>query len=70
MSPEEQRLFRLYGKLPNRNDLLQNKLKVCIFKESTCCAHYKADTSCDRNASTSIAVITLSPKLVKPLMPA
>src|ERR1700761_7657993 len=29
MSPDEQRLFRLYGKLPNRKDLLQNKLKVC-----------------------------------------
>lgn len=27
LSAEEQRLFRLYGKLPNRKDLLQNKLK-------------------------------------------
>jgi len=25
---EEQKLFRLYGKLPNKKDLLQNKLKV------------------------------------------
>lgn len=28
LSPEEQKLLRLYGKLPNKNDLLQNKLKV------------------------------------------
>jgi len=27
MSPEEAKLFRLYGKLPNKKDLLQNKLK-------------------------------------------
>ncbi len=28
LNEEEQKLLRLYGKLPNRNDLLQNKLKV------------------------------------------
>jgi hypothetical protein len=28
MSADEQRLFRLYGKVPNKKDLLQNKLKV------------------------------------------
>ena len=28
MTEEEQKLFRLYGKLPNKKDLLQNKLKV------------------------------------------
>jgi hypothetical protein len=28
MSADEQKLFRLYGKLPNKKDLLQNKLKV------------------------------------------
>ncbi|KAH3948501.1 mRNA stability protein [Parastagonospora nodorum] len=27
MSPDEAKLFRLYGKLPNKKDLLQNKLK-------------------------------------------
>ncbi|CAI7642965.1 unnamed protein product [Penicillium manginii] len=27
MSSDEQRLFRLYGKMPNKKDLLQNKLK-------------------------------------------
>ena len=30
LSADEQRLFRLYGKLPNKKDLLQNKLKVPI----------------------------------------
>lgn len=28
LSEDEKRLFRLYGKLPNKKDLLQNKLKV------------------------------------------
>ncbi|KAI4716045.1 Endosulfine-domain-containing protein [Aureobasidium sp. EXF-10727] len=27
MSPDEQRLFRMYGKLPDKKNLLQNKLK-------------------------------------------
>ncbi|GAB7346577.1 hypothetical protein MBLNU457_5765t1 [Dothideomycetes sp. NU457] len=27
LSPEEQRLFRMYGKLPNKKDLLDKKLK-------------------------------------------
>ncbi|KAF7571973.1 Endosulfine domain containing protein [Pyrenophora tritici-repentis] len=27
MSEQEAKLFRLYGKLPNKKDLLQNKLK-------------------------------------------
>ena len=36
LSPDEQRLFRLYGKLPNKSDLLQNKLKV---RQST--QHYQ-----------------------------
>lgn len=30
LNEEEQKLFRLYGKLPNKKDLLQNKLKVCL----------------------------------------
>lgn len=29
LSEEEQKLFRLYGKLPTRKDLVGNKLKVC-----------------------------------------
>ena len=28
LNEEEQKVFRLYGKLPNKKDLLQNKLKV------------------------------------------
>ncbi|KAI5288398.1 hypothetical protein KEM54_005236 [Ascosphaera aggregata] len=28
LTPDEQRLLRLYGKLPTKKDLLQNKLKV------------------------------------------
>jgi len=30
LSPEEAKLFRMYGKVPNRKDLLQNKMKVCF----------------------------------------
>lgn len=29
MTEEEQKLFRLYGKLPSKKDILKNKLKVC-----------------------------------------
>jgi hypothetical protein len=37
MSPDEQRLFRMYGKLPDKKNLLQNKLKVLtlLFSVST-----------------------------------
>lgn len=28
LSPEEQRLLRLYGKMPTKKDVLQNKLKA------------------------------------------
>lgn len=35
MSSDEQRLFRLYGKMPNKKDLLQNKLKVSRAEQST-----------------------------------
>jgi len=28
LSPDEQRLFRMYGKLPDKKNLLQHKLKV------------------------------------------
>lgn len=30
MTPDEQRLLRMYGKMPTKKDLLQNKLKVCV----------------------------------------
>lgn len=29
LNEEEQKLFRLYGKLPNKKDILQKKLEVC-----------------------------------------
>lgn len=32
MTPDEQRLFRMYGKLPDKKNLLQNKLKVRLPK--------------------------------------
>lgn len=35
MSPDEQRLFRMYGKLPDKKNLLQNKLKVRLFANLT-----------------------------------
>lgn len=47
MSPEEQRLFRLYGKLPNRNDLLQTKLKERKYFDSGDYALSKAGKASD-----------------------
>jgi hypothetical protein len=37
LTADEQRLFRLYGKLPNKKDLLQNKLKVRYSFTVSCC---------------------------------
>lgn len=34
MSEEEQKIFRLYGKVPNTKDLLQNKFKVLLLLPS------------------------------------
>ncbi len=49
LSADEQRLFRLYGKLPNKKDLLQNKLKVrtrtCISLHHTICPHSLSPSS-------------------------
>jgi len=47
LSPEEQRLFRLYGKLPNRKDLLQNKLKERKYFDSGDYALSKAGKASD-----------------------
>jgi len=47
MNPEEQKLFRLYGKLPNRNDLLQNKLKERKYFDSGDYALSKAGKASD-----------------------
>ncbi|KAF2100827.1 hypothetical protein NA57DRAFT_8601, partial [Rhizodiscina lignyota] len=47
LSPEEQRLFRLYGKLPNKTDLLQNKLKERKYFDSGDYALSKAGKASD-----------------------
>ncbi|KAF2720776.1 Endosulfine-domain-containing protein [Polychaeton citri CBS 116435] len=45
LSEEEQKLFRLYGKLPNKKDLLQNKLKERKYFDSGDYAMSKAGKS-------------------------
>lgn len=47
LSEEEQKLFRLYGKLPNKKDLLQNKLKERKYFDSGDYAMSKAGKSGD-----------------------
>ncbi|KAF2732449.1 Endosulfine-domain-containing protein [Polyplosphaeria fusca] len=47
LTPEEQRLFRLYGKLPNKKDLLQNKLKERKYFDSGDYALSKAGKASD-----------------------
>ncbi|KKY25722.1 putative camp-regulated phosphoprotein family protein igo1 [Phaeomoniella chlamydospora] len=47
LSADEQRLFRLYGKLPNKSDLLQNKLKERKYFDSGDYALSKAGKASD-----------------------
>jgi len=47
LSTDEQRLFRLYGKLPNKKDLLQNKLKERKYFDSGDYALSKAGKASD-----------------------
>ncbi|KAI5307856.1 hypothetical protein KEM55_007231 [Ascosphaera atra] len=47
LTPEEQRLFRLYGKLPTKKDLLQNKLKERKYFDSGDYALSKAGKASD-----------------------
>ncbi|KAI9841703.1 MAG: hypothetical protein M1837_000435 [Sclerophora amabilis] len=47
LSADEQRLFRLYGKLPNKKDLLQNKLKERKYFDSGDYAMSKAGKADD-----------------------
>lgn len=58
LSPDEQRLLRLYGKVPTKKDLLQNKLKVrlSLLPPHFIRLHlkYSDQTSLFRNANTSI----------------
>ncbi|EXJ84709.1 hypothetical protein A1O3_05379 [Capronia epimyces CBS 606.96] len=52
MSADEQRLFRLYGKLPNKKDLLQNKLKERKYFDSGDYALSKAGKASDTGVTT------------------
>ncbi|PGH17042.1 hypothetical protein AJ79_01426 [Helicocarpus griseus UAMH5409] len=47
LSPDEQRLFRLYGKMPTKKDLLQNKLKERKYFDSGDYALSKAGKASD-----------------------
>jgi len=47
LTPDEQRLFRLYGKLPNTKDLLKNKLKERKYFDSGDYALSKAGKASD-----------------------
>lgn len=47
LSPDEAKLFRLYGKLPNKKDLLQNKLKERKYFDSGDYALSKAGKASD-----------------------
>jgi len=52
LSADEQRLFRLYGKLPNKSDLLQNKLKERKYFDSGDYALSKAGKASDTGVTT------------------
>ncbi|KAJ5248689.1 camp-regulated phosphoprotein family protein Igo1 [Penicillium chermesinum] len=47
LTPDEQRLFRMYGKLPTKKDLLQNKLKERKYFDSGDYALSKAGKASD-----------------------
>ncbi|EFQ98972.1 endosulphine family protein [Nannizzia gypsea CBS 118893] len=47
LSPDEQRLLRMYGKMPNKKDLLQNKLKERKYFDSGDYAMSKAGKASD-----------------------
>ncbi|RMD39881.1 hypothetical protein DV735_g5246, partial [Chaetothyriales sp. CBS 134920] len=52
LSPEEQNLFRLYGKVPNKKDLLQNKLKERKYFDSGDYALSKAGKASDSGVTS------------------
>lgn len=52
LSPDEQRLLRLYGKIPNKKDLLQNKLKERKYFDSGDYALSKAGKASDVGVTT------------------
>ncbi|KAL8930222.1 MAG: hypothetical protein Q9208_000839 [Pyrenodesmia sp. 3 TL-2023] len=52
LNEEEQKLFRLYGKLPNKKDLLQNKLKERKYFDSGDYALSKAGKASEGGVTT------------------
>jgi len=52
LSPEEQKLFRMYGKVPNRKDLLQNKMKERKYFDSGDYALSKAGKASDAGVTS------------------
>ncbi|RMZ84688.1 hypothetical protein DV737_g940, partial [Chaetothyriales sp. CBS 132003] len=52
LSPDEQNLFRLYGKVPNKKDLLQNKLKERKYFDSGDYALSKAGKASDSGVTS------------------
>ncbi|CAF9931900.1 MAG: hypothetical protein HETSPECPRED_008212 [Heterodermia speciosa] len=52
LTEEEQKLFRLYGKLPNKKDLLQNKLKERKYFDSGDYALSKAGKASEGGVTT------------------
>ena len=66
MTEEEQKLFRLYGKLPNKKDLLQNKLKVGLLLHSLTPSYHTHIYVFARNVNISIQGTMPFPKPVKP----
>ncbi|MCJ1307381.1 hypothetical protein MMC25_001027 [Agyrium rufum] len=52
LSPDEQRVFRMYGKLPTTKDLLQNKLKERKYFDSGDYALSKAGKNSDLGPTT------------------
>ena len=54
LSEEEQKLFRLYGKLPNRKDLLANRLKERKYFDSGDYALSKAGRAPKQSVGTTI----------------
>ena len=70
MTEEEQKLFRLYGKLPNKKDLLQNKLKVSPASSVELRQVLTDNQHLNRSGSTLIPAIMPWRKLARPLLSA
>ncbi|KAK0800809.1 hypothetical protein LTR91_015304 [Friedmanniomyces endolithicus] len=66
LTEEEQKLFRLYGKLPNKKDLLQNKLKERKYFDSGDYAMSKAGKA---DAALEGALGREHPSYARPILP-